>query len=238
MTLPIRKVTVTEAIVESLKERISSGEFGPGDKLPSEQSMLQQYGVSRLTLREALAKLAALGIIHVRHGKGAFVAENISLSALDNVLIPLFPNFDTDRMKDLVEARNLIESEVAARVAQTRSDEDIRVLTELLDYDDDLLGDPKKFAQRDYDFHYALVAMGGNQFFIVMYQALYHQIRSFLVQYASSIDDRREAMDRHRPILDAIINQDIEGARRLAKDHAGICASFIKNFVPGEGEKK
>jgi len=238
MTLPLRKVTATEAIVESLKERIRTGEFNPGDQLPSEQVMLKEYGVSRLTLREALARLAALGIIRVQHGKGAFVAENISISALDNVLIPLFPNYDAARMQDLVEARNLIESEVAARAAEVRSEEDVQLLQELLDYDDEILQNPELFAGRDYDFHMALVSIAGNQFFIVMYRALYQQIKSFLVQYAQSIEDRREAMNRHRPILEAIINQNVEEARILAKEHAGICASFINNFLPEEGDKK
>ncbi len=235
---PLHKVTATEAIVESLKERIRSGEFGPGDQLPSEQYMLREYGVSRLTLREALARLAALGIIRVHHGKGAFVAEGISSSALDNVLIPLFPHFDVSMMHDLVEARNLIESEVAARVAEIRTEEDVKILTGLLEYDEGVLNDPQLFAERDYDFHMALVTISGNQFYIVMFRALYQQIRSFLVHYARSIEDRREAMDRHRPILEAIINQDVEKARMLAKDHAGICASFIKKFVPAEGDKK
>ncbi len=238
MTLPLRKVTATEAIVESLKERIRTGEFAPGDQLPSEQVMLKEYGVSRLTLREALARLAALGIIRVQHGKGAFVAENISISALDNVLIPLFPNYDAARMQDLVEARNLIESEVAARAAEVRSEEDVALLRELLDYEDEILQNPELFAGRDYDFHMALVTIAGNQFFIVMYRALYQQIKSFLVQYAQSIEDRREAMNRHRPILEAIINQNVEEARNLAKEHAGICASFINNFLPEEGDKK
>ncbi len=59
MSISLKKITVTEAVVESLKERIRTSEFGPGDKLPSEQSLLKEYGVSRLTLREALARLSA-----------------------------------------------------------------------------------------------------------------------------------------------------------------------------------
>ncbi len=234
MTLPLHKITATEAILESLKERIRSGEFGPGDQLPSEQRMLEEYGVSRLTLREALARLVALGIILVRHGKGAFVAKNISISALDNVLIPLFPLYDASRMQDLVETRNIIESEVVARVAENRSDNDIKHLRGLLQFDENVLNDPERFAQLDYDFHLALVVMAGNQFLTVMYRALSQQIQSFLVRYATSIKDRQEAMERHRPILEAIINQDVETARQLAKEHAGICASCIKEIVPIE----
>lgn len=229
---PLRKITAAETILESLKERIRTGEFLPGDQLPSEQQMLQEYGVSRLTLREALARLVALGIIQVHHGKGAFVSEEISSTALDNVLIPLFPLYDATRMQDLVEARNLIESEVAALVAKNRSQEDILQLKELLRFDKETGRTPEAFALQDYNFHLALVTMAGNRFFIVIFRALHQQIQSFLVQYAKSIKDRKEAMDRHLPILEAIINQDVEGARQLAKEHAGICASFIKETYP------
>ncbi len=228
MTIPIRKVTATEAVVESLKERIKNGEFGPEEQLPSEQTLLQEYAVSRLTLREALARVSALGIIQVRHGKGAFVTKSISVSALDDVLIPLFPHQDSNRLNDLVEARNLIESEISAKVAENRTEKQLALLEELLTYDDDILIDPELFAERDYEFHFALVEMTGNQFFIAMYQALYRQIRTFLIKYAKSIEDRAEAMERHRPILKTIIDQDVELARKLGREHSRISALFIK----------
>lgn len=233
MNFPVEKVTATQAIVESLKNRIREGEFGPGDQLPSEQQMLKEYAVSRLTLREALANLAALGIIEVRHGKGAFLQAKISVPALGNVLIPMFPMHDRDRMGDLVEARNLIESEIAAKVAQKRTKGQISKLKALLDHDDRVFQSAERFAERDYAFHLALAEMAGNHFFYAMYQALHTQINSFLIQYARSIVDREEALDRHKPILDAIVDQDIERARQLAREHASICASYINDFGTG-----
>lgn len=231
MSIPIRKVTATEAIVESLKERIQKGEFEPGGKLPSEQGLLREYEVSRLTLREALAHLSALGIISVHHGKGAFVETKVSIPALDNVLIPLFPRNDSNRLSDLVEARSMLESEIAAKVAASRTEEQISRLERLLEYDPDIMNDIERFAERDYRFHLSLAEMADNKFLLAIYQALYRNIKSFLVQYARNIDDRKEAMERHRPILLAIIDQDVERARELARSHAGICASFIKSFI-------
>lgn len=237
MVIAIQKVTATEALVASIKERIRTGEFGPGDQLPSEQLMLKEYGVSRLTLREALSRLVALGIIRVQHGKGAFVKSAISVPALDDVLIPMFAQYDLKRMNDLVEARNLLESEMAAKVAQTRSAEDISDLEELLQLDERVVEDAEFFAERDYAFHLKLAEIAGNQFFLAMYQALHGQIRAFLVQYARSIDDRREALERHRPILDAIVAQDVDKARTLALEHAGICASYVEKTIRNRGEK-
>lgn len=227
MPITLTKITASQAVVESLKTRICACEFGPGEKLPSEQALLKEYEVSRLTLREALAKLAAWGVIQVRHGKGAYVSRTISIPALDNVLIPLFPQINADRMGDLVEARNTIESEIAAKVAQSRTLEEIRTLQELLTFKAEDIVSAEAFADRDYTFHLTLVKMAGNDFFLSMYQALNRQIRSFLVKYARNVEDWEKALDRHTPILDAIIDKDQERARVLAREHARICASFI-----------
>jgi GntR family transcriptional repressor for pyruvate dehydrogenase complex len=230
MSIQLHKVTATEAVVESLKERIRNGEFKPGEKLSSEQEFLKEYDVSRLTLREALAKLTAWGVIRVRHGKGAYVAENISISAFENILIPMFPQQNLERMNDLVEARNMIESELAANVAENRTKDQIIVLEKLLKYDNRKINSAKKFADRDYAFHLALSQMAGNEFLYSMYQALYRQIQFFLIQYARSITDWKEALDRHLPILEAIIDKNPKAARTLAREHAKICASYIHEY--------
>ena len=217
--------------MESLKERIQAGEFKPGGKLPSEQELIKEYDVSRLTLREALAHLSALGIISVRHGKGAFVETQVSIPALDNVLIPLFPRNDSNRLQDLVEARSMLESEIAAKVAASRTKNHIMHLERLLESDPDILDNAERFADRDYRFHLSLAEMADNKFLLAIYQALYRNIKSFLVEYAQNIDDRKKALERHRPILEAIIEMDVERARELAREHAGICASYINSFI-------
>ena len=237
MSIKLQKVTATQALVENLMERIRSCEFGPGEKLPSEQALLKEYSVSRLTLRDALARLTALGVIRVQHGKGAFVNAKVSIPALENVLIPMFPRQNKDNMQDLVEARNLIESEIAAKVAAQRNGGDLNRLKKLLNYDGTAIKDSESFANRDYAFHLALSEIAGNQFFHSMYQALHRQIRFFLVQYAHSISDWKEALDRHKPILEAIENRDVELARQLAKHHASICASFVQGYRSGDDDR-
>ena len=96
---------------------------------------------------------------------------------------------------------------------------------------------PEEYAERDFQFHLALAKIADNQFFMAMYQALYNQISAFLIQYARSIEDRKAAMERHRPILNAIIDQDIEKARSLARVHAGICASYVKKIIKSEKKR-
>jgi GntR family transcriptional regulator, transcriptional repressor for pyruvate dehydrogenase complex len=235
MHIQLKRVTATAAVLENLKQRIINCEFCPGEKLPSEQLLLQEYDVSRLTLREALAKLAAWGVIEVRHGKGAYVSENISIPALDNVLIPMFPRKNINSMTELVEARNMIEAEIAGKVAENRTEDDIRQLKKILTYDNRVITNPEMFADQDYSFHLTLAMMAGNQFFLSMYQALHNQIRFFLIKYAKSIIDWEEALNRHNPILDAIIRRDPGEARLLAKQHARICASYIEQYNSESG---
>ncbi|MFO7749617.1 MAG: FadR/GntR family transcriptional regulator [Desulfobacteraceae bacterium] len=231
MALPIRKITAAQAVVDSMKQRIRDGEFAPDAKLPSETALLKEYEVSRFTLREAIARLSALGIIQVKHGKGAYVANTISVSALDDVLIPFFPEYDHSRMNELVDARNLIEAEIASKLATKRTQQQLDHLNDLLDCDEKALEDPDFFANQDYNFHFALVMMSENQFYIAMYQALYRQIKAFLIRYAKSIDNRKEALEKHRPILAAIAGRNAALAGSLAREHAGICASFIQTGV-------
>lgn len=228
MTLPIKKITAAEAVVESLKQRIRDGEFIPDAKLPSESALLKEYELSRFTIREAIARLAASGIIQVKHGKGAYVANTISVSALDDVLIPFFPEYHHGRMNELVEARSLIEAEVAAKLANQRTREQLDHLHSLLKCNEQDLADADFFATQDFNFHFAQVKMFQNQFYAAIYQALYRQIKAFLVRYAESISDKTGAIEKHRPILEAIEKRDPENARQLAREHAGICASFIK----------
>jgi GntR family transcriptional repressor for pyruvate dehydrogenase complex len=201
--------------------------------MPSEQSLLKDYDISRLTLREALARLATLGVIEVKHGKGAFVNGSVSITALDKVLIPMLPQLNRDRMHELIEARNLIEAEMAAKVAVRRSEDDIRRLELLLEYDEVQITGPEIFADRDYEFHLAISEMAGNDFFHFMYQTLSSQIHFFLVRYANFITDWQETLNRHRSILEAIIAKDSEGAHQLVRNHARICASFIKEYKTG-----
>ena len=116
----IKSVSIVDAIEGHLKTMIVNGELKPGQKLPSERELQDSLGVSRLPLREALARLQALGLIQIRHGKGSHVVETVSKTALSDVLIAFFPHQNSDRLRELVEARGLVESELSALASKRR----------------------------------------------------------------------------------------------------------------------
>ncbi len=146
---PIQSVSIVDAIEGHLKAMIVSGELAPGQKLPSERELQDSLGVSRLPLREALARLQALGLIRIRHGKGSHVVEEVSKNAMQDVLIAFFPNQDSKRLRELVEARGFLESEISALASTKGTEEDFERLEAVIQSGKKAIKNPGLFANHD-----------------------------------------------------------------------------------------
>jgi GntR family transcriptional repressor for pyruvate dehydrogenase complex len=231
MAESIRRRSTSEAIVDHLLERIRSGEYGPGDKLPSERELQAELGVGRLSLREGLARLSALGIIRVDHGKGAFVQEGIDAGAMHSVLVPLFPHSNARTLRDLVEARSLVEGEQAALAARRRTEQDLQALRELVDVSTEEIEGSREVARLDQRFHREIARIADNEFLAAMLGALAQHVQAFLRDYARALDDPRSVLDRHRPILEAIEAGDADTARSEARRHVDVCKSSLENYI-------
>lgn len=230
----IRRTSMAEAIVEHLLGRIRAGEFGPGDWLPSERLLQEQLGVGRLSLREALARLSALGIIRVDHGKGACVQKRIDTDAVINALVPAFAERNPKTLQDLIEARALIEGELAAKAALRRTDCDIERLQRILDEPGEAMISDQALADLDYAFHREMARICDNDFLTVMMEALSEHIRSFLLNYVRAYGDPASVIARHRPILQAIVEGDGKRARQSAQQHVDLCKSSLEAHLRGE----
>jgi GntR family transcriptional repressor for pyruvate dehydrogenase complex len=228
----VRRTSTAEAIVEHLLGRIRNGEFGPGDWLPSERQLQAQLGVGRLSLREALARLAALGIIRVDHGKGACVQERISVEAVVNAFIPSFPDLNAKTLRDLVNARSLIEGELSARAALTRTDADTAALKAILDSSAENINGAARLAELDYSFHREIARIADNDFLRVVVGALSDHTRSFLLHfYMQEGRDKLGIIQRHRPILEAIAHGEPERARVCTREHIDASKSNLDAYV-------
>jgi len=131
--LPLQKISTVDATVNFIKKQIEEGSLRPGEQLPSERNMQKLLNVSRFTLREALAKLSALGIVEITHGKGSFVTEEMKMASLGDVFLPLFMGTSATKTIDFFEARMIIESETVKLCAERRTKNDLKNLKDILD---------------------------------------------------------------------------------------------------------
>ncbi len=223
MQTKLVKISTVDAVVNHLKEQIAAGRLPPDSKLPSERELQEQLGVSRFSLREALARLQALGLLRIEHGRGAFVRPEVSRSSLEDVLSPMFSDRNPRHLADLMQARALIEGEVAAQAAEGRSEADLERLEELLREGLESLADPPAFGRHDFEFHQALARIAENAFYRLFLGAIAAPVRDFLAAHAVSERNRREAAESHRAIVEAIRQRQPDLARECTRNHIRAC---------------
>jgi GntR family transcriptional repressor for pyruvate dehydrogenase complex len=231
MGSPIRRISTPEVIVDHILSSIDRGEYQPGRRLPSERKLQNELGVGRLALREALARLSALGVIRVEHGRGAFLQEHVCGETISQALTPLLAQRSPKSLQDLVQARSLIEGEVTALAAVRRTKADIRRLEAMLDRANVDLDDETALAELDFAFHREVARIADNELLAVMLGALAGQIRQFLLRYVRAYRDPTGIIERHRPIVDAIIAGDASRARDCAREHVDICKASLEAFA-------
>lgn len=227
----LEKTSTVDALVNLLTDRILNNIYAPGTKLPSERKLQDEFEVGRLALREALSRLNAVGLIETLHGKGTFVQENLKSSTLKNILIPYFALNDSKRLKEFVDARTMIESEIAGLAARQRTEEDIRRLSAILDQEVDRKSPPELVAYIDLQFHQEMAMTIDNHFLILMRDAITSHIRLFLNAFVRKKKNPHEVLNAHRPILDAIVRQNEEDARNLLRLHLSFSMQDFEDFV-------
>jgi GntR family transcriptional repressor for pyruvate dehydrogenase complex len=131
MPQQIRRVRLRDQVAEMLLDMISSGDYGVGDRLPPERVLVEQLGVSRTVVREALNLLETRGLIRVEHGRGAIVSADTA-HALHNDLGFLL-RMEPSTLWELMEMRKALEVELAGLAAERATPEDIAVMRAVLD---------------------------------------------------------------------------------------------------------
>jgi len=130
---PLKQRRVSEEVADQLREAIFSGQLEPGDKLPPERQLAQQFRVSRSVLREALRSLERVGLLVIKrgYGGGAFVSE-MDKSAVSRSLSVMIRLGETS-VDDLTEARLIYEPEIARLAAERATEEDLTEIKRLVD---------------------------------------------------------------------------------------------------------
>jgi GntR family transcriptional repressor for pyruvate dehydrogenase complex len=125
---PVRTGKVSNLIIEQIKSAIHAGTLKPGDRLPSERELAESFQASRISIREALKRLEAAGLVAVKVGSGVFVAQmdsKLMSESLSSIL-----RVQNGTLDDLTEARLTFEPSVARLAAEKATPEDIAMLEE------------------------------------------------------------------------------------------------------------
>ena len=215
----LSKISTADAVVNYLKQQIEEGLLKPGEKLPSERLLQQELAVSRFTLREALARLSALGIIKTIHGKGTIVAREVSSSTLADAFIPLFANQSIKDVIDFFEARLLIEGEAAVLSAKRRTDADLQRFEEILADSRKFLDDPQRYGELDFLFHMQIAQSSGNVFIQNMMGCFNEYTKRYMQVVANAAINRNASIAAHEDIYECIKNRDTAKAGNVTRKH-------------------
>lgn len=164
---PVARSSVVDAVAERLQGEILAGRIPAGARLPSERELSLALGVNRLTLRAALARLEAQGLVSTRHGAGTIVSswrERAGLDALATLIGSLKQGEPAykELVLSLLELRKVLAAEAVALAAERHTDEDIEALTRIAEQQKTRVHDPVAFARGEIAFERALIRASRN----------------------------------------------------------------------------
>ncbi|NVO28656.1 FadR family transcriptional regulator [Donghicola sp. C2-DW-16] len=202
-------------VADQIAEHIRAGDLPPGSKMPADKDLVAQLGVSRTTVREAMIALELLGYVVTRFGAGAYVANIIPAAPIDTGLPGFF---------ELVEARYVIEPEIAAAAAPVISDSDIAHLEACIDGMCNAKLSPSQIEAQDCEFHMTIARSTGNSVFVQIVNDFWRARMRFpewtrVNNRQTAAQIARFASDEHRPIVEALRTGDAALARHAMQQH-------------------
>jgi GntR family transcriptional regulator, transcriptional repressor for pyruvate dehydrogenase complex len=214
----VRSSRLYEQIVQQVEESIRKGAMKPGDQLPPERELAQQFGVSRTAVREAVKALREKGHVEAYPGRGTFITDGTS-HAIKQSLDRMIRIGQPEGSGFLAEVREILEPEIASLAAMRADAQDIAAMREPIAVMDEARKDSDAFIEADLDFHLALAEAAANPLILSLIDSIVgllreQRMRIFLVEGGP---DRGQY--HHKRILESIEHHDPVGAREAMKAH-------------------
>lgn len=224
---------LSDQVAQQLAEGISTGRLAAGEKLPPEARLVEQFGVSRTVVREAVSRLKSLGLVDSRQGSGVYVSANPSYAPL---------NFDArhtasrEAVVQLAEVRRALEAEVAALAAQRRTAADIKQLKQAVQALDKAVKAGGDGVEEDLQFHRAIGEAAHNPFLTGTLDYLTQFIRGAIgvtrANEARRADFAAQVRSEHAAMLLAVEAGDVAKARQAAARHMNNAIRRIQDADP------
>jgi GntR family transcriptional repressor for pyruvate dehydrogenase complex len=206
-------------IITQITDALVKGELKPGEKLPPERDLAEQFNVSRTVIRDAIKTLAGRGLLQVRHGSGIFVAtaeeSTTGLTrALSNTLL-----LQGSGLRDLFEVRKVLERRAAELAAENRTPEHLERLKNIVG---DARRHPNNFevlSERDAQFHVAVAEASQNLVLVRVMLTLLDLLEKSRLESLSIPGRAQLSLTDHAKIIEEIEDGDAEGAARAMVKH-------------------
>jgi DNA-binding FadR family transcriptional regulator len=222
--------SLSQRLVRSLSASIAEGRIRVGDKLPTEQELCGEFGVSRTVVREAISSLRADGLVMSHQGKGVFV-QRARPDAFQ-----IHPS-ELEVMQEVIKVLELrigVEAEAAALAARNRTAADVKRLTVAHQQMQLAIDAGRDGVEEDLDFHRAIAAATGNRYFVDFFDHLgaavipRTRVNRFRADPGGRSEYLRSVNRQHAAILAAIEARDAEGARAAIHAHLGISRDALR----------
>jgi GntR family transcriptional repressor for pyruvate dehydrogenase complex len=224
--MPFLKVTpekLSSSVVRQIEQLILRGILRPGERLPAERELSDRLGVSRPSLRDAIADLSDRGLLSSRAGSGVFVAEVLG-SAFSPALTQLFASHE-EAVFDYLAFRRDMEALAAERAARVGSDTDLKVIDTIYHKMEAAhqKRDPSDEAELDAQFHMAIIEASHNVIMLHMMRSMFDLLRQGVFYNRQMLFRNRATrgllLDQHRAMNDGVQARDPAAARAAIEAH-------------------
>jgi GntR family transcriptional regulator, transcriptional repressor for pyruvate dehydrogenase complex len=220
---PAQRSSLSDDIVEQITGLIAREVLKPGERIPSEKQLCQQFGVGRTSVREALKSLSVIGILESRAGDGTFVSANRDRyleRALQWGLL-----LDRKVVNDLIETRLLLESHTTYLAARRATAADLAAMERAIEGMEESVSDPKRYLEHDLRFHLQIAQVTQNTILGNLLSTIRGYLQSWVEQtLATSPPDHPTSralltIKQHKKILSALKKRRANDARRAMREH-------------------
>ncbi|WP_060896824.1 FadR/GntR family transcriptional regulator [Streptomyces mirabilis] len=204
---PVRRQALSDQVITRLRRQITSGAWPVGSRIPTEPELVDQLGVARNTVREAVRALAHTGLLEIRHGSGSYVQATSELAGM------MRTRFERARTEDVTDVRSALEIRAARLACARRTPEDLERLELVLGQRQQAwsAGDRLGFANADVAFHLAVVSASHNTVLAELHADLGEVIRDSLLDHFGDTL-RPEQFQDHARLVEAIRERDSDRA--------------------------
>ena len=211
------RLKLRDQVVNALIEMIEEQGLRAGDAFPSERALVDQFGVSRTVIREAMSALEVRGLLGIDQGKRPRVAANSGSAFKDE--LRLIARVEPDALWDLFDVRQMFEVEVAALTAARRDPEALAAMRHAVSRMKEHLTEPEGYVDADVQFHNALLVGSGNRVLERLMRPVTELMLTSRMITASRRRPTRAALAEHEAILAAVDRGDPKAAADAMRKH-------------------